>query len=224
MGSRLFRMFLLKDDALAITRTYSGSDVKAKTHLVHRHIDYNLMLVLLLLVLSTTNVWMRRNPQNEHVEISEPEQFNTARINKNDFFNIVAIVGSARTGKSTLMNRLVESDVFKTSKSRHACTEGVCLSELKKVGENGVVVYADTEGKGNNNINNDNKLLMPVALLSKVVIFNVWKQVLVERQLDELEIFVHIGDRIKLDDHPLKFGHLIIAVRDYDFEDGKTRE
>ena len=166
---------------------------------------------------------MRRNPETEHVEISEPEQFNTARINNNDFFNIVTIVGSARTGKSTLMNRLVESDVFKTSKSRRACTEGVCLSELKNVGGNGVVVYADTEGKGNNNINNDNKLLMPVVLLSKVVIFNVWKQVLVERQLDELEIFVHIGDRIKLgDDHPLKFGHLIIAVRDYDFEDGKT--
>ena len=28
MGSRLFRLFLLKDDALAITRTCSGSDVK----------------------------------------------------------------------------------------------------------------------------------------------------------------------------------------------------
>ena len=29
---------------------------------------------------------------------------------------------------------------------------------------------------------------------------------------------------LELDDGPLKFGHLIIAVRDYDFEDGKTRE
>ena len=167
---------------------------------------------------------MRRNPQNEHVEISEPEQFNTARINKNDFFNIVTIVGSSKTGKSTLMNRLVENDVFKTSNSRHACTKGVCLSELKEVGGNGVVVYADTEGTGNNNINTESKLLMPVVLLSKVVIFNVRKQILVERQLRELEIFVHIGDRIKLDDRPLKFGHLIIAVSDYDFEDGKTHE
>ena len=60
---------------------------------------------------------MRGNPGTTNVEILELEQFNTLRINKKNFLNIVAIVGTARAGKSTLMNCLAGDNVFKTSRS-----------------------------------------------------------------------------------------------------------
>ena len=168
---------------------------------------------------------MRRNPRTKNVEILELEQFNTLRINKKNSLNIVAIVGIARAGKSTLMNCLAGDNVFKTSRSYIPSTHGVWLSKSTKIGDNGVVVYVDTEGEGNDCTDNDVKLLTPVLMLSKVVILNVGGKVLVGELLEKLELLVHIAKRIKnKKNDQFKFGHLIIAVRDYDFEDGKTRE
>ena len=168
---------------------------------------------------------MRRNPRTKNVEILELEQFNTLRINKKNFLNIVAIVGIARAGKSTLMNCLAGDNVFKISHSFKACTHGVWLSQSKKIGDNGVVVYADTEGEGNDCTDNDVKLLAPVLMLSKVVILNVGGKVLVGELLEKLELLVHIAKRIKnKKNDQFKFGHLIIAVRDFNYEDGTVEQ
>ena len=131
--------------------------------------------------------------------------------------NIVTILGIARTGKSTLMNNVVGKEVFQTSDEEEGCTQGVWVSNTTKdTGKNGVTIYVDTEGQGNNSEKTDYKLLMPVLLLSKVIIFNIKGRIAATDVLDELALLVEIGDRIKSESVP--FGHLIITVRDYDLK------
>ena len=135
---------------------------------------------------------------------------------------MVAVTGPARTGKSTLLNHLVGKNVFETSNRRQACTEGVWLSSIENIvaadGEKGGLVFVDTEGRGKDSLNNKVKLLTPIVLLAKIVIFNVWGQIGEQELLEKLQPFVHIGDRTKLSDEPFMFGHLIIAMREYRFE------
>ena len=133
------------------------------------------------------------------------------------FVNIVTILGMARTGKSTLMNSVVGKEVFQTSAEIEGCTQGVWVSNTTKdIGEDGVTVYLDTEGQGNKPVKTDYKLLMPVLLLSKVIIFNIKGRIAATDVLEELALLVQIGDSIKSKSGPVTFGHLIIAVRDYD--------
>ena len=131
--------------------------------------------------------------------------------------NIVTILGIARTGKSTLMNNVVGKEVFQTSDEEEGCTQGVWVSNTTKdTGKNGVTIYVDTEGQGNNSEKTDYKLLMPVLLLSKVIIFNIKGRIAATDVLEELALLVQIGDSIKSGSGSVTFGHLIIAVRDYD--------
>ena len=133
------------------------------------------------------------------------------------FLNVVAILGMARTGKSTLMNSVVGKEVFQTSAEIEGCTQGVWVSNTTKdTGKNGVTIYVDTEGQGNNSEKTDYKLLMPVLLLSKVIIFNIKGRIAATDVLEELALLVQIGDSIKSGSGSVTFGHLIIAVRDYD--------
>ena len=131
------------------------------------------------------------------------------------FVNIVTILGMARTGKSTLMNSVVGKKAFETSGVK-GCTQGVWVSNTTKdIGEDGVTVYLDTEGQGNKSVKTDYKLLIPVLLLSKVIIFNIKGIIAATDVLEELALLVQIGDSIKSKSGPVTFGHLIIAVRDY---------
>ena len=133
------------------------------------------------------------------------------------FLNIVTILGIARTGKSTLMNNVVGKEVFETSDGVKGCTQGVWVSNTTKyIGEDGVTVYLDTEGQGNTSVKTDYKLLIPVLLLSKVIIFNIKGRIAATDVLEELALLVQIGDNIKSGSGSVTFGHLIIAVRDYD--------
>ena len=147
----------------------------------------------------------------------EPELFGLPRFKAQAILNVVTILGLARTGKSTLMNNVVGEEVFVTSAEVLACTEGVWVSNTTKdTGKDGVTIYVDTEGQGNESDATDYKLIMPVLLLSKVIIFNIKGRITKTDVLTELALLVEIGDRIKPESDPGSFSHLIIAVRDFD--------
>ena len=115
------------------------------------------------------------------------------------------------------MNSVVGEKVFQTSAEIEGCTQGVWVSNTTKyIGEDGVTVYLDTEGQGNTSVKTDYKLLIPVLLLSKVIIFNIKGRIAATDVLEELALLVQIGDNIKSGSGSVTFGHLIIAVRDYD--------
>lgn len=166
---------------------------------------------------STTWIQKRISESNEvDFDVVEPELFGLPLFTEKVFVNIVTILGIARTGKSTLMNSVVGEKVFQTSAEIEGCTQGVWVSNTTKdIGEDGVTIYVDTEGQGNESETTDYKLLMPVLLLSKVIIFNIKGRIAATNVLDELALLVQIGERIKFESVQVTFGHLIITVRDY---------
>jgi hypothetical protein len=107
--------------------------------------------------------------------------------------NLVCIFGSARQGKSFLMNLLMGTDAvesFPISNADTPCTQGVDISTLflplsDYAAIDGAaddplppesssirVGFVDAEGQGDHDVTYDTMLVSPVLLASKVVIFN----------------------------------------------------
>ncbi|GMF09820.1 unnamed protein product [Phytophthora lilii] len=146
--------------------------------------------------------------------------------------NLISIFGAARQGKSFLMNLLADQqDLFKISNLREPCTQGVDLSghfvPLSRFsGFNGCppvtpkaskgihVGFVDAEGQGDRDITYDSRLVSPVLLSSKVVIFN-WKDSLqADRMLNLLAVLARAAQGIELADgaNTKVFGHLHFFV------------
>jgi hypothetical protein len=116
--------------------------------------------------------------------------------------NLVSIFGAARQGKSFMMNMLSgQEDLFRVSNRSVPCTQGVdicskvmplhefastdiaeatnaaqsCTGDVDKYKESKVVVgFVDAEGQGDRDVTYDARLICPVLLTSKTVLFN-WK-------------------------------------------------
>ena len=92
--------------------------------------------------------------------------------------------------------------------------------DLARVGQavgGGYAFFVDTEGRGNQDDDNDITLLTPILLLSKVILFN-WKGGLqIIQILNELAILVEVAKRVSSDSSQT-FGHLFIVLRDFDFK------
>ena len=146
--------------------------------------------------------------------------------------NLISIFGAARQGKSFLMNLLADQqDLFKISNLREPCTQGVDLSghlvPLSSFsGFNGCppvasraskdirIGFVDAEGQGDRDITYDSRLVSPVLLASKVVIFN-WKDSLqADRMLNLLAVLARAAQGIELADgaNTKVFGHLHLYV------------
>ncbi|KAJ0401987.1 hypothetical protein ATCC90586_008924 [Pythium insidiosum] len=150
--------------------------------------------------------------------------------------NLISIFGAARQGKSFLMNLLADQqDLFKISNLREPCTQGVDLSghfiPLPKFsGLNGCpavtnnpvqVGFVDAEGQGDRDITYDSRLVSPVLLASKAVLFN-WKDSLqADRILNLLAVLARAAQGIEVADGDKSkvFGHLHIVFRDWSFVD-----
>jgi hypothetical protein len=165
--------------------------------------------------------------------------------------NLISIFGAARQGKSFLMNNLAgQEDMFRISNAREPCTQGVDLcshvmplhsfaaiadkedcsnaSTLSSKSSNTMVGFVDAEGQGDRDVTYDARLITPVLLMSKVVIFN-WKDSLQKDAiLNLLGVMIMAAEGIKLGgqdesngerDSGPKFEHLHIVFRDWNFID-----
>ncbi|KAH7481889.1 hypothetical protein KRP22_011148 [Phytophthora ramorum] len=158
--------------------------------------------------------------------------------------NLISIFGAARQGKSFLMNLLADQqDLFKISNLREPCTQGVDLSGhfvplsqfsgfngcppiTPKASRNVHVGFVDAEGQGDRDITYDSRLVSPVLLSSKVVIFN-WKDSLqADRMLNLLAVLARAAQGIELADgaNTKVFGHLHLVFRDWSFVDSTPEE
>ncbi|DAZ96371.1 TPA: hypothetical protein N0F65_010738 [Lagenidium giganteum] len=156
--------------------------------------------------------------------------------------NLISIFGAARQGKSFLMNLLADQqDLFKISNLREPCTQGVDLSghfvpldkfsalngcPALKHDQNIQIGFVDAEGQGDRDITYDSRLVSPVLLASKVVLFN-WKDSLqADRILNLLAVLARAAQGVELaDGDDMKvFGHLHIVFRDWSFVNSTPEE
>lgn len=161
--------------------------------------------------------------------------------------HMLSIVGSARQGKSTLINKLARRDVFRVTHGAQPCTAGVdlCLDMLpvtivdeqeRSDTNDGRVAFVDVEGQGDRSEEYDVTLALPIALLSQVVIFNIMGGVAKNEVLEKLAVFTTAAQRVVEPEHGDDgdtamdhddddegesegiFGHLHIVYRDYSLE------
>ncbi|KAG1699664.1 hypothetical protein DVH05_012559 [Phytophthora capsici] len=158
--------------------------------------------------------------------------------------NLISIFGAARQGKSFLMNLLADQqDLFKISNLREPCTQGVDLSGhfvplssfssfngcppvTSRASKDIHIGFVDAEGQGDRDITYDSRLVSPVLLASKVVIFN-WKDSLqADRMLNLLAVLARAAQGIELADgaNTKVFGHLHLVFRDWSFVDSTPDE
>eukprot|EP01038_Epipyxis_sp_PR26KG_P015826 gene15826-21440_t len=148
--------------------------------------------------------------------------------------NLISIFGRARQGKSFLMNCLAgETDVFRISNEKESCTQGIDISNkwlsLKEFSgidrgdaiksESTIRVgFVDAEGQGDKDVSYDAKLICPILLVSKCIIFN-WKGDLQKDHiLSTLGIMTRAAQNVSMDtsvNRKHKFGHLHIVFRDW---------
>jgi hypothetical protein len=93
---------------------------------------------------------------------------------KDDNIKVVSILGSARMGKSTLLNTIISkynnynNNVFTTSKSStNYCTNGIDFVYVPGL----KIVFCDVQGLNHDNSSNDPKLLLVTYLMSDIIIF-----------------------------------------------------
>ena len=143
---------------------------------------------------------------------------------QHSLLNIVAVCGQLRTGKSYLMNCLMESEVFGVSSQAESYTQGIHLSSLllpcSRFGvgaQEPRVGFVDMEGQSDKGIKYDVKLATPLLIVAKVILLNVLcgagppKQ----RILSELQIMMNAAKAVKSDsDRSGLFGCLHIVLRD----------
>ena len=93
----------------------------------------------------------------------------------NNNYAVITIVGKSKTGKSFLLNQLLNNNsIFPTSSHLSNCSKGIRIS-TKLINANGIsVLVLDTEGFGSleGTDDRDSKLFMLSLLLSSTLIYN----------------------------------------------------
>jgi len=149
---------------------------------------------------------------------------------------IVAIVGKEHTGKSFLLNLLLNSREnlkitkgFKVSSSLNQVDRGVWIwnTPIGKPNSKEKIILIDSEGINSENVYNqncDSKVFAMMILMSSIFIYNT-KGDINSNSLNELDLLVHLADSISFTDKINK-DHLISelcpkfiwALRDFDLK------
>ncbi len=152
-----------------------------------------------------------------------------------DPLNLAMVMGRARTGKSFLMNKIMDAPgFFKVRPGNVPCTVGVDVSPIASYdvhfgggGRGGLigaarrVAFLDVEGQGDQGDSYDVVLAAPLLLVSKVAIFNWNGKMAKDEMLQKLGVLAEAAKKIKPDakatasskDFKL-FGHLHVVLRD----------
>lgn len=132
--------------------------------------------------------------------------------------NLVFIFGNARSGKSFMMNRLLEQaggqGPFKVINSATPCTAGVDISSsftpytklAELAGEevdpdkksNHCVGFVDVEGQGDRDQSYDTLLALPLLLTSQVILFNHKGAPTVNDMLEKLAVLTRAAEKVTL--------------------------
>lgn len=144
-----------------------------------------------------------------------------------DKLGLVTIHGQAKTGKSFLMNKLMDQPGFFAVRGGNTpTTVGVDLSPMKPYAEfaggrgadGGKIAFVDVEGQGDRGVDYDVMLTAPLLLVSKAVIFNWRGKMAKDEMLNKLGVLAEAARKIKPEgnakgDYRI-FGHLHIILRD----------
>jgi hypothetical protein len=130
---------------------------------------------------------------------------------------IVGIAGRYRSGKSTLISRLINrSDAFEVGHSISSCTKGILLHEAppRSAEQSQAVLVLDSEGLNalDSNIEHDVRIFALSVLLSSVFVYNV-QGTIDETTLSSLKVVV---DFVRLvQDAPAEMPAFAVVVRDF---------
>eukprot|EP00966_Prymnesium_polylepis_P284137 6563910-Prymnesium_polylepis.1 len=142
------------------------------------------------------------------------------------YLNLVTIFGAMRTGKSTMLNILANRDVFAAASDLGApCTSGAHVSPVLDGEFGGIldtdIAFVDVEGHGENTNAYDIKLLSPLMLASRVIIFNIMKVAAPDATLKILGQFKDAAGRLRRGNPEGRHhcGHLLIVLQNRDPKD-----
>ena len=117
---------------------------------------------------------------------------------------IVSVVGKARTGKSYLMNLLLDivgkSNGFKVASSLKSCTKGIWLCSIikKSLNSNAKILFLDSEGTSSTDKSTktyDSRIFALVVLISSLFLYNTYSNI-DEYGINELSLAAHLSSAI----------------------------
>ena len=150
---------------------------------------------------------------------------------------IVSIFGKVHTGKSYLMNLLLNSDEnsskpikgFKVTSQSNSSPRGLYLwnSPIKKPNSKEKILFIDSDGLNSENVyqqGTDSKLMALILLISSLFIYNTSGDIN-SNSLNELQLIIHLADSVGINEKINKdkliaelCPKFIWAVRDFDIE------
>ena len=132
-----------------------------------------------------------------------PQALNFLRSIKEEII-IVSVVGKARTGKSYLMNLLLDligkGTGFQVASSLESCTKGIWLWGTPKNSLNGnaKIVFLDSEGTASTDKSTrtyDSRIFALVVLISSLFLYNTYSNI-DENGINELSLAAHLSNAI----------------------------
>ena len=132
-----------------------------------------------------------------------PQALNFLRSIKEEII-IVSVVGKARTGKSYLMNLLLDligkNNGFQVASTLQSCTKGIWLWGTPKNSLNGnaKIVFLDSEGTSSTDKSTrtyDSRIFALVVLISSLFLYNTYSNI-DENGINELSLAAHLYNAI----------------------------